>query len=156
VAIKLRFSTQRAIDSALIRWRSDAHISHVEFEREDGWTLGARLFGGVALRPPSACQRQYNVIHATFPGIQAAYDWGLANRLGWKYDALGILGIATARDWHNKVGRFCSEFVLESAEETGTFLLSQIVKMWQISPRDLVLSSLLGEFSGPPAFLKLR
>jgi hypothetical protein len=154
VAITLRFSTECAPDSALIRWRTDAHISHVEFEREDGWTLGARLFGGVALRPPSACRRQYNVIHATFNGILEAYAWTLNNRLGAKYDALGIIGIATARDWHNKAGRFCSETILEGAEQTGIYLLSRIVKMWQISPRDLILSPLIEILSGPPAFLK--
>jgi hypothetical protein len=156
MAITLRFSTSHGLQSALIRWRTDAHVSHVEYERSDGWTLGSRLVGGVALRPPASCDGQYNVAHATFDGIDRAYEWGLANRLSRPYDAWGIVGVATAKDWHNKRGRFCSEFILESAEAAGTWLLNSITKMWQITPRDLGVSPLLHILDGPPLFVRLH
>lgn len=140
--VRLRFSTEpSSILSAFIRWRTDCAISHVEFEREDGWTLGSRYSDGVRLRPPEANAKQAHVLHGTFPKIEEAYAWALQNRLGWPYNVWGIFGIATAKDWHDKNARFCSELIYESAEAVGTCLLNRYTTAWwQIAPRDLVIS----------------
>lgn len=130
--------------SRAIRWRIDSAISHVEFwDSETGETLGARFPDGVKFRPPSENLAQAHIILATFPGIEYAYEWVRMWRVGRPYDLKGIIGIATAQDWHAKRGRFCSEIVLEGAEhrpKTFKDLLNRNVRMWRITPRDLLLS----------------
>ncbi len=142
MSIRLRFSTEpTSILSAFIRWGTDCHISHVEFEREDGWTLGSRFPDGVQLRPPEANARQRCVEHRTFDRIDEAYEWVLKNRLGWCYNTLAIFGIITARDWHSNKCRFCSEAIYEGAEAVGTYLLNRDeTAWWQIRPIDLLRS----------------
>jgi len=136
--VKLRLSTERwSLVSALIRWGSDSRHSHVEYEREDGWTLGARfsLWGkfarklnwpkrwlkldGVQWRPPKASRKQVDVLYLSFPGIEQAAEWEEKNRLGAPYDLLGIIGIVTARGWMESNDAFCSEVKQEGAIAVG-------------------------------------
>lgn len=130
--------------SAAIRWRCDSAVSHVEFQdTHTGATLGARFPDGVKVRPRHENRLQSHVILATFAGIELAYEWVMTWRVGRAYDLRGIIGIATAQDWHQKHGRFCSEVVLEGAEhrpKTYADLLNRNVRMWRITPRDLLLS----------------
>ena len=68
--IKLRFITENSIGSALIRWYSFSIWSHVDFLWPTDAYLGARLDGGVRLRP-------YNYIKPTkqsFFGIELGKD----------------------------------------------------------------------------------
>lgn len=142
--IVLRASTTRSfIPSAVIRWRTDFGISHIEFQRPDGSTLGARADGhGVAERPASFNRDQENIILATFDGIERAHDWVLKNRLGFEYDFKGIFGIAFGKaDWHDSGARDCSCLVLEGAEEGAkNFLLNRDLRIWQATPRDILAS----------------
>lgn len=150
--IKLRFSTEKwAIDSALIRWKTDSKISHVEFENDvDGSTLGSRfsLFpsdSGIRIRPYWANSKQTHVVHATFDGIELAYAWVLKNRLGWGYDVKGILGISTVSDWHSRHGRDCSATVFEGAEIGASIELLKLKDkaLWYVTPDDLLNSDLV-------------
>jgi hypothetical protein len=136
--IRLRLSTERwSVVSALIRWRCDSKSSHIEYECDDGWTLGARfslrgkiarVFGypkcwlkldGVQLRPPSANRKQTSIRYFTFDSIEQAYHWEFDNRLDTPYDLMGILGIVTARGWAKSGDAFCSEVKQEGAIAVG-------------------------------------
>lgn len=153
----LRFSTQRwDIASALIRWRTECKHSHVEFEYEDGWTLGARFslrgkiarwlgwplcwidLDGVQFRPPRENRKQVNVLRLTYPGIDQALDWFHANRLHAPYDLLGIIGIATARGWDDSHDNFCSEGMAEAAASVG--IKFQNLSPQATTPRDIEIS----------------
>lgn len=142
----LRLSTEKwSALSAVIRWRTDAAISHAEFWfPQTGWTLGSRFPDGVQWRGPEATAKQSNVLLFSFDGIDRAAKWVAENRVGFRYDTLGIFGIATAKDWHNKRERFCSETITEGAERTLVLpLLNNTIPMWQVTPRDLMLSPIL-------------
>ena len=145
--IQLRFSTTRSfIPSALIRWRTQSAVSHVEFFNPGcGVTLGARwslteIDNGVRLRGAAAIADQEGVVLATFPGIEQAYEHGLA-LIGTPYNLKGIFGIAAARDWTSKHHLDCSNFIFEAARMAGVLLLNpEEIAPWKITPRDLMLS----------------
>lgn len=144
--IRLRFSsTHSFIPSALIRWRTGALVSHVEFIDDRGWTLGSRWSmkaadNGVRLRPPKSTDGQINVVHATFPGIESAYVRGI-DLIGTPYNLRGIFGIITARNWTDKDKMDCSNFVVRAAERAGVYLLrDNVIEPWKITPRDILLS----------------
>lgn len=152
----LRLSTEkRSILSRIIRWRTDSPISHAEFWfPKTGWTLGSRFPDGVRWRGPESTAKQSNVMLFTFPRIEEAAKWVAENRVGFRYDTLGIFGIATAKDWHDKNERFCSETVAEGAEHRFPVpeliaahlrlpLVNSIIPVWQVTPRDLMLSPIL-------------
>lgn len=158
--VLLRLSTDKhSLISGVIRWRTDFQCSHAEFWfPQTGWTLGSRFPDGVEWRPPSSTSNQRALILATFEGIGRAAKWVADNRVGYKYDTLGIFGIATARDWHNKKERFCSETIAESGEHrfpAGAFILADIpeivnlplinkaIPVEQVTPRDLLISPLV-------------
>lgn len=147
--IWLRFSTSSSlIPSALIRWRTQCAQSHVEFIRDDGFTLGSRWsFGkadnGVRLRSVSSILDQRDVICATFVGIQGAYEEGL-KLIGTPYNLKGIFGIAAAKDWTDQGSLDCSNFIFLAAQRAGVLLLNpKDIAPWKITPRDLLLSERL-------------
>jgi len=81
--------------------------------------------------------------------------WVAENRIGFPYDTRGIFGIAAGSDWHDKQARFCSEAVLEGAEEgAGNYLLNAWAKQWQVTPRDLFISPRIEILSGPAKMLR--
>ena len=153
-SVLLRLSTEKwSALSAIIRWRTDADISHAEFWfPKTGWTLGSRFPDGVRWRGPESTSKQSNVLLFTFNAIDSAAKFVAENRIGYRYDTLGIFGIATAKDWHGKRERFCSEAIAEAAEyrfsklvaaDLRTPLFNEAVPVWQVTPRDLMLSPAL-------------
>lgn len=164
--IVLRFSTDSgSLISALIRWRTESKISHVEFELPTGWTFGARFslrgkigrwfrikrwqrLDGIQLRPPEDNANQTNVIRATFPGLAEAFIWACKNRAHWPYDLLGIAGIISAQGWHSRRARFCSDLIEEAAAAVGQPLLN--CDPAAIAPRDLLISPSLQILSDTP------
>lgn len=149
--IRLRFSTSSDPVSALIRWRTVSPVSHVEFERDDGSTLGSRYPAGVCLRPSEANRGQRNVVHATFHGIELAYSWVLRYRIGFRYDLLTDIGIGLDRtSWHDRKQRMCSETVLEGAEKGAAIcLLQRGIKTWAAWPGLLLASPLITILEAP-------
>lgn len=154
--VLLRFSTEKySLLSALIRWRTESKVSHVEFELAGGWTFGSRLsirgklgrkfnikrwqgLDGVQLRPPTENRKQSAIVHATFLLIDEAYRWGFVNRCNYPYDTAAIMGIITARGCADKDDRFCSEFVDECAQAVGVELLHN--SRQAMTPRDILIS----------------
>ena len=139
--VLLRLSTDKhSFISAVIRWRTDFECSHAEFWfPKTEWTLGSRFPDGVQWREPKSTANQRAVILATFDGIGRAAKWVADNRIGYRYDTLGIFGIASARDWHNKKERFCSETIAEGAEMVAAPLINKAMPVSQITPRDLMV-----------------
>lgn len=142
--IRLRFSTTKSIvPSAFIRWRTQCAQSHVELINDDGFTLGARWSlhksdNGVRVRPPSSTAGQINVVHATYPGIEKAWEIGLSY-VGTPYNLRGILGIALAKDLTNPGEVDCSHYQLMLSYLVGWPLLSdRVMADWKITPRDLI------------------
>ena len=153
MSILLRFSTTSDPISWLIRTRTMAPVSHVEFELADGWTFGARM-GGIKHRPPIANRGQWNVIRAVCPRIDEAYSWAAANRNGYGYDLLADIGIGFNEDWHDRHDRMCSELQVEAAEAVGVYLLNQRIKRFQVWPGALLLSPELHIIDGSAELLK--
>lgn len=146
-----RFSSS-GWEGKVIQWKTGSPIAHVELEcQRTGWTLGARLAGGVALRGPSYCDGQRDVLRATFEGINHAWNWILLHRIGWGYDRLAILGFAGNQDWHCKKRRFCSEVVAEAAEHIGNTLFNDLAIINRIDPEMVRISKPLRFVSGTAA-----
>ena len=146
--IYLRFSTTRTlIPSAIIRWRTQCAISHVEYwDSESGFTLGSRwsrrhFENGVQWRSRRYCEEQTNVILARFAGIELAYRAG-QKFLGYGYNLKAIFAMVLANDWESKGKMFCSEFIVRSAEEAGIKLVNdRVIAERKITPRDILLST---------------
>jgi len=153
MSVLLRFSTTSSPISWLIRTRTMAPVSHVEFELDGGWTFGARM-GGVEHRPPSENRGQWNVVRATYPKIELAYEWATRNRSHFGYDLLADIGIGFNEDWHARHERMCSELQIEAAEAVGAFLLNRRIKRFQVWPGALLLSPALQIVGGSNELLK--
>lgn len=144
--IYLRFITEKySLESFLIRIGTRSPFSHVEFVRCAGFkdvpidTFGARVSGGVKVRPYDYCKPSKEMWF-TAPNIQHAYEWALT-QVGKPYDWRAILGFAFSRDWREEDSWFCSELVCRAFEKTPIPLLNLSVGVWRISPRDLTLSN---------------
>lgn len=150
----LRFCTSKELDSDLIRLHTDCIISHVEYYRtEDGETFGSRLDGGVKWRAPDESSPE-NVIYSSFSGIEEAATWAAANRDGWPYDMLGILGSALATDWHDNGKRFCSALIAESMKETGVYPFSDMWPFWRVWPVHLLMLRSMTLIAGPSGMVE--
>lgn len=142
--VTLQFSTERAIDSAIIRFLTWSDISHVDIvEPVTGQLLGARLHGGVQLRPVDYSSF-HKVIRAEIelPNLAAeqAVLSAARSQIGKPYDWTGILNFGFQRNWREEDSWFCSEFVAWSFEKAGYALLNVGAEVWRITPRDLLLS----------------
>lgn len=129
--------------SAAIRFSTRSWASHAEFTYADDigcwWTLGARADG---VRVRLAARDHYSKTERfTAEGIEDAFQWA-RTQVGKPYDYSAISGIATDRDWHSEGRWFCSELVAAAFEHAGHPLLSTrpSLKLWRITPRDLLLS----------------
>lgn len=125
-AVELQFSTEAGLSSWLIRWFSHASVSHVDLVLPDGRLLGARLNGGVAIRPPGYARftrtLRLSIPTEMAPGI---YHAALAQR-GKPYDRMAILAfalpaLAPRRNWRDPSRWICSELVLWCFERGGFF-----------------------------------
>jgi len=158
----LRFSTTRwDFISWAIRVRTDWGRSHVEIQRDDGWTLGSRfsLLGklsrqfhlpfwknldGCQWRPPSANRKQVNVARFTFTGIDQVAEWMSNNLVDWPYDILGCAGIILATDWHSVHKVFCSYAIQLGGDHFGIYFQERDeTAPWQLTPRDINISNIL-------------
>jgi hypothetical protein len=88
---------------------------------DDGGLLGARLDGGVQIRPPnyekSSCVERV-VISVPYCKERAYWDF-LKAQIGKPYDKLAIVSFAVNRNWRETDAWFCNELVavgLEQAE----------------------------------------
>ena len=112
-AITLQFVTCSNPGSWAIRTFQRGWCSHVDSVMDDGRLLGARLDGGVAIRPPNyeKFSRVERVVIA-MPYYKERPYWDfLKALLGKPYDKLAIVAFAVNRDWRSPDAWFCDELV---------------------------------------------
>lgn len=139
--ITIQFSTSRGLASAAIRTFTWSQYSHVDFVLPDGRLLGARMNGGVQIRPKDyekfTAVKRYQV-DAPESVLDFAYS-----QIGKPYDWRGILNFGLHRDWRESDCWFCSELVLWCFDQAGHPLLNPAVDVRRLTPRDNTLSPLL-------------
>lgn len=139
--IRLQFSTGNDIVSRAIALFSRGWCSHVDAVLPDGALLGARLSGGVRVRPPGYVKFSRTLIIAvTVPDAQANtfYRW-LQAQVGKPYDWRAIVAFVFSRNWREPDSWFCSELVARAFEVSGFFPAPLMVRSSKITPRDLLL-----------------
>jgi uncharacterized protein YycO len=139
--ITLQFVTESGWQSALIRWFTWSDYSHVDFLLADGSLLGARLDGGVKIRPSNYANfKAKGIYQIEAPGTVLDYA---KKQLGKPYDARGILNFGLhRRNWRDESAWFCSELVAAAFEQGGLPIVNT-PDAGRVTPRDLTLSPLL-------------
>jgi hypothetical protein len=161
--LKARFVSDTGAISGLIRMFTDFWASHVEFVLDADWepylaastlpvlpagdygTLGARLEGGIKVRPSN---------YATFTEIEevvipctdaqkAAVIKDAVSSIGDSYDLVDICGIVFRQNWHERSHEICSVFLTQKLNNNGLTAL-RVTEHYtpSITPRDLYLSPL--------------
>lgn len=140
--LRIRYSAHHDPISWYIRWKSgpDAEHSHVEYLLEDGTTLGARMFGGVKIRPVSP--RDKHVVITEIEVDHPNPEEFLKTFIGCGYDFKGLAGWVTHNKSQNDEDFWCSEFIFITTKMLGTEMLHS--RGW-VSPRDLLLSPIQTE-----------
>lgn len=141
-SVKLRFITEAGFEASFIRWWTWGEWSHVDYILPSGSLLGARLSGGVQIRPNNYCTPTREMI-AEFKmpasAVQAWHD-ALISQIGKPYDWLALVGMGVRRDWRNPDRWFCSELIQWASEKAGYPLLNVGPEIYRVSPRDLALA----------------
>jgi hypothetical protein len=127
--------------SKLIKDFERGWCSHVDAVLDSGELLGARLDGGVAIRPANYetfAQVKRVGVPAPDATVQEFYGF-LRAQLGKPYDEWAIAGFAVGRDWRSPDHWFCSELIAAGLEQAHWFPepLSETANF--ITPRDLEL-----------------
>jgi hypothetical protein len=127
--------------SNLIKHFSRGWCSHVDAVLDSGELLGARLDGGVKIRPADYekfSRRRRVLLPAPVEVTEAFYGF-LRDQLGKPYDMAAIAGFVFDRDWRDDDAWFCSE-VDARGLEVCKWLPNPLASMPSgITPRDLEL-----------------
>ncbi len=141
--VRLRFSTESNIESLVIRWFTHSSWSHVDFVMPNGKLLGARLKGGVELRPPGYARFSRSVdATITTPIAAQIYEFAL-DQIGKPYDWKAIVGFAIDRNWEDNSSWFCSELVAAACKKCGLIIVNSCANVDRITPGDLALSPVM-------------
>jgi hypothetical protein len=118
-AITLQFVTCSDPGSWAIRTFQRGWFSHVDSVMDDGRLLGARLEGGVQIRPPNyeKFSRVERVVISVPYYKQRAYWDFLKAQVGKPYDKLAIVAFAVNRGWRSPDAWFCDELVAAGLEQ---------------------------------------
>jgi uncharacterized protein YycO len=143
--ITLQFSSESGIGSTLITWFEWSPYSHVDFVLPDGTLLGARLDGGVQIRPAGYAnftRTERLAVKAPNAVLDAA-----KSQIGKPYDTAAIVAFGIhQRSWTDEASWFCSELVAWAFQQGGKPLL-RTSHLNRITPADLLLSPYLLEVS---------
>ena len=141
MTITLQFAQGTDGTSLAIQWFSQGPWSHVDSVLDDGTLLGARLEGGVAIRPSTYLGAE-KVGRITIPATDeqtAEYYRFIASQVGKLYDTTGIIGFVADRNWRTPDSWFCSELVAAGLEQCGFFQYPLYVPANKITPSGLPL-----------------
>jgi hypothetical protein len=140
-SIVLQFAGSNDVESDLIKIFSRGWCSHVDAVMADGTLLGARLSGGVAIRPASYASwpRVQRVHLDTTPEIADAFYAALVSQVGKPYDVTAIAAFALGRSWQSPDKWFCSELQAWALTNAGFFRHPLAATDSTITPRDLLL-----------------
>jgi len=119
--IRYQFVTGTGFTSKAVAWFGGGVFSHVDAVLSDGSLLGARLDGGVSVRPPYYDHWSRRVVFSLPTTAQQDEQWRnfLVDQLGKPYDKTAIWGFATGRDWREDDSWFCSELAAAALEMAG-------------------------------------
>ena len=157
-AVTLQFATESGLSSWAIRWFCHSDYSHIDFVLPDGRLLGARLDGGVAIRPEGyaafSATRRIRVPTDKAPAIYRAALSQQGTRYDWKaIAAFALPDLMPRRNWRDPGAWFCSELGAWAFERGGFFAGHRIaLPPDRVTPGDLLL--LLSPFAvedPPPA-----
>jgi uncharacterized protein YycO len=154
--IILQFSSSGGVGSHLIEWFTWSDYAHVDVVLPSGELLGARIDGGVKIRPanykPFVKVARFGITLP--PETEDRIYAFLRRQVGKPYDYSAILGLPFRRDWHHVEQWFCSELVAAAFEQAGSPLVRELTS--RITPRDLMLSPLLQPLNHAAMLLKER
>lgn len=140
--VSLQFSSQVGLLSDAIEYKSGGLFSHVDAILPDGRLLGARLDGGVAIRPAGYAKfnRVFRVdIPCTDEQERTFYNF-LSLEVGKPYDKEAIAGIVLGRDWHDPSAWYCSELIADKMEKSALFPYPLSAPAYKIEPDPLLLA----------------
>lgn len=144
--------------SKVIRWRlvdesgfiskgiefieNGGRVCHVEFLTDDGLTIGARMDGGVLIRPAN-----YATFTNIFPFSAVVSDeqyhlaWGfLMDQIGKPYDLIADIGVLFHRNWRDDKRWMCSE-LWTRVMEVGNIIGPVAYDINHITPQHVLLIS---------------
>lgn len=140
--IKFRFITDPGFSSWLIRWWSDSEYSHVDLALPDGTFLGARLDGGVQIRPNDYILPTKELWLGLELGTDLEskiYDYA-KSKIGTPYDWRNILSFGFDQDYHSgEHGYICSVFAYDILKAFNVQPI-RLAYSSQCTPGDLTLS----------------
>lgn len=139
--IRLQFVACGDAASAAIKIFSRGWCSHVDCVLTDGTLLGARIDGGVQIRPPD--YESFDLVERVCldvaPAAEARYYDFLRRQIGKPYDKLAIVAFAAERNWRTPDAWFCSELAAAALEDSGWFPKPVAASVSEITPRDLLI-----------------
>lgn len=140
--VSLQFSSQPGWLSKAIEWMGKGPYSHVDAILKDGRLLGARLDGGVAIRP--AGYATFNrILRVDVPCTDEQegkfYEF-LFKQIGKPYDKAGIVAVILGRDWHDDSAWFCSEYIAAGLENSKIFSYFLVLPTDKVDPDGLLLA----------------
>ena len=147
----LRFITEKDFSSWAIRWFTWSDWSHVDFVLRDGRFLGARLDGGVLIRPhdyivPSVFRYAYVEV----PDPRKVYGWATA-QVGKPYDWKAIAGFLPRVEWHDPHAWFCSELVAAGFERAWHPIVDRA--SFRVTPQTAFESVEVVKVDGVPSWI---
>lgn len=138
-----QFSTERGIGSSLIRWASAGRFSHVDLVVAGG-LLGARLDGGVRVRPMGYAKfTDISRVSVPVPDIRGAIDFAY-DQIGKPYAKGAIVDIILHRERPFSMDQkswFCDELLYATVMAGGVELLNTSNPFW-LTPWEVYLSPL--------------
>lgn len=136
--IAVQFSTERGLGSLVIRaYDHGSWTTHVDAVLAEG-LLGARLAGGVRVRPEdyATFSRVLRLAREVTDEQEARWREFLLAQVGKGYDVRAIAGMGTCRRWRDPARWFCSELVAAALERAG---LAPPLPAYRITPSDALL-----------------
>ena len=142
MSITLQFAGDGGLSSGLIEWYGHDWCSHVDCVLPDGHLLGARIKGGVAIRPPHYRRfRRVQRVTLPCPGeMDLAFRLFAHAQVGKPYDWTAIAAFAFDRDWREGRAWFCSELVAAGLARCGYFATPLCTPARKVTPGDLRLA----------------
>ena len=140
--IVLQFAQGSDLFAKTIEWYGGGPLySHVDTVLPDGSLLGARVDGGVQVRPAGYLGAE-TVLRVEIPvgdPMTDAYYNGVKAEIGKPYDVNGILGFVAGRDWRSPESWFCSELVAAKLEGCGYWPFPLASPSNKVTPPNLIL-----------------
>ena len=148
----LRFITDPGISSWAIRWFTWSDWSHVDFVLRDGRFLGARLDGGVQIRPHDYIKpSKFRYAFVEVPDARKVYGWA-TTQVGKPYDWKAIMGFLPRIEWHDPHAWFCSELVAAGFERAGHPIVDRA--SFRVTPQTAYESVEVVKVDGVPDFIQ--